>query len=208
MHPNINYPRRFACILTVTLLLCTGCATSPSDPRSELSKSTPGSEGIALPLKKDTGAPDTPTQSTGGSTFKKQFSSFKSTAELSFTNTETFDLRLSQVMRNNNDIIEVSATSGELTVNKIPERLDRWLYQIEKTQGKVEAVPIPSKTRSLEVLAPLIIEYATSAINFFKKKVSERRLYSPSSQFNAYVHYDPQSGAIERIEFKRRSNSK
>lgn len=124
----------------------------------------------------------------------------KSLSELEnvvFIDTNVFDKDLTDSMSAKVDTISVTPVGG-LSVNQIPERLNKWLAAISDKNGKVDIEPKAPATRSLTFLIGLL----PMAYDYFKNTSS----YGLAGDYNATIFYQPDSGHIERIEFVRKSH--
>lgn len=118
---------------------------------------------------------------------------------LVFLDSRTFDESLSGAMRDGSESVTVDVPGG-FNLKKIPERLDRWLYAIKESGGKVAAKPEETpRTRSL--IAALI----TVAVAIFEK-IEKMQLYEPSHDYDATLIYRP-DGTVNKVVFDRRSNA-
>ena len=117
-------------------------------------------------------------------------------AELDFFDSSRFDSRLSASLDSGRD--EVTARFvGPVTVNEIPERMDKWFFMIEKYEGTVALEPTGPEARGF---LTDIISLTVGAYNAIKEKMT----YDPARDYNAKVLYDPQTGIIERVVFLKK----
>ncbi|MBE9562989.1 MAG: hypothetical protein IMF12_09030 [Proteobacteria bacterium] len=124
---------------------------------------------------------------------------------LRFIDVDTFDQDLSKSMEADTEAITISMI-GNVSVNKIPERLGRWLNVVTSKTGKVDFEPTtPPKpvdektTGSLSVAA--IISLLPTAYDLLKDEFS----YSSATNYNAIIYYKPDSGLLETIVFRKKS---
>ena len=116
--------------------------------------------------------------------------------QLVFIDSRIFDEDLSRSMWDASPEITVNVPVG-FNLNKIPERVDRWLYAVKESGGKVVAEPEqPPRTRGLisaliEVIVAIFV------------KLDEMRLYSPSENYNATLLYR-EDGMVSKVVFERR----
>jgi len=123
----------------------------------------------------------------------------KEPVQLAFLDSRIFDEELSGSMSGGSSRITVEAPAG-FTLNKIPERFDRWLYSVKEGGGKVVATPEnPSKTRGL---VSAVIDVIVSIV----EKIDEIRLYEPSQQYNATLLYR-EDGSVKNVVFERRTDT-
>lgn len=117
-------------------------------------------------------------------------------AELDFFDSSRFDSRLSTSLRSGHDEVTTRFV-GPVTVNDIPERMDKWFFMIEKYEGTVALEATGPEARGF---ITDIIALTVGAYNAIKEKMT----YSPAKNYNAKVLYDPQTGIIERVVFVKK----
>ncbi len=115
--------------------------------------------------------------------------------QLNFFDSRIFDEELSSAMLGAPPEITVNVPAG-FNLNKIPERVDRWLYAIKESGGKVKAEPDKPRTRGL-VSALIDVVVAIFV------KLDEMRLYAPSENYNATLLYG-EDGTVRTLVFERR----
>lgn len=122
-------------------------------------------------------------------------------ANLRFIDAETFDKNLSESMSSNSENITVSMI-GKVSVNKMPERLGKWLSIITNKMGKVDfksttpAKPINERnTGSLAISA--VIGLLPSTYGFFKDEF----FYGPAVNYDAILYYQADTGLLEKVIF-------
>lgn len=121
------------------------------------------------------------------------------TGEITFLDSGLFDQSLSRSMWSKSNPIIVNM-AAKATLNDVPERLDKWLYQIgEKTGGRVEVEPDPALPQDRSV-AMIGLELAIQAYEFAKEKMT----YHPARNYDATIFVDPSDGRITRIMFSLR----
>lgn len=108
--------------------------------------------------------------------------------QLTYFESRAFDSELSDAMRGEAAEIEVTVASP-FTLNTVPERLDRWLYSVKKSGGRVVAEALPPKnvqvaTRSvlpllLELVVPLFEMMFDTDIHAYAKGYEAKLLYAP-----------------------------
>lgn len=119
-------------------------------------------------------------------------------SEIEFFDSSRFDSRLSASLKSGHK--EVSAKMlGPVSVNNIPERMDRWFFMIEKNGGKVELQPTGPKPKGF---VSDIIELTVGAYNAIKEKI----IYDPVKQYDAKVYYNPESANIEQVVFVQKAS--
>lgn len=115
--------------------------------------------------------------------------------QLNFFDSRIFDEELSSAMLGASPEITVNVPAG-FNLNKIPERVDRWLYAIKESGGKARAEPAEPKTRGL-VSALIDIVVAIFV------KLDEMRLYAPAESYDATLLYR-EDGMVKKLLFERR----
>ena len=119
--------------------------------------------------------------------------------EFTFLDSGLFDQTLSKSMWGRTDPILVNM-AAVATVNDVPERLDKWLYQIgESTGGSVRIEPDPALPQNRDI-AMLGLSLAIQAYSFAKEKV----VYHPARYYDATILVDPADGRITRVMFSLR----
>ena len=112
-----------------------------------------------------------------------------------FWDSKNFDDQLSKHMRGKEEKITVSTVG--ISVDDIPERLDKWFAYIVEKDGEVKPVPeskLNTRSPLLAIALKIFVPYAT-------KKFLDYQMYNPSEAYNAYLYYDPGDGELHRIEF-------
>lgn len=120
-------------------------------------------------------------------------------AELDFFDSSRFDSRLSASLGSGRDAVTTRFV-GPVTVNEIPERMDKWFFMIEKYEGTVELEPTGPEARGF---ITDIIALTVGAYNAIKEKMT----YDPARDYNAKVLYDPRTGIIEQVVFLKKGAS-
>lgn len=122
-------------------------------------------------------------------------------ANLRFIDADTFDQNLSESMTNNTNTITVSII-GKVSVNKMPERLGKWLSVITTKMGKVDfkstTPPKPINERNTGSLAiSAIIGLLPSTYGFLRDEI----FYGPAENYDAILYYQADTGILEKITF-------
>jgi len=114
-------------------------------------------------------------------------------SDFNFMDLDVFDTTLQQSMTAGSQDIKVTVM-GDLTVNKIPDRLGKWLSVVAEN-GQLDYQP---KTKSIELLAllPTIYEYARETLK-----------YLPARSYDATVYYQQSTGKIDQIVFHKKQNN-
>jgi hypothetical protein len=117
--------------------------------------------------------------------------------ELPFTDTTGFDYRLSASLEARQERVDVFFPAL-ITLNNIPERIDKWLSQVEKFGGKVEIQAEPEAGRGL------ITELFSIFIKAFEV-AEERLIYAPAKDYNVLITYKANTGIITKMAFVRKA---
>jgi len=117
---------------------------------------------------------------------------------LAFADLSMFDKELSRAMKTNQREIEVAVIS-KFTTNEIPDRLGKWFYMVDKNDGEVEVKSTDPTKRGIPGVGAGI-SLMISAVGVIRDKM----MYSPSKHYDATILYQPESGVVEKIIFKRR----
>ena len=99
-------------------------------------------------------------------------------------------------MRAERPEIVVDVPAG-FSLNKIPERVDRWLYSVKQSGGEVVAVPEEQAGRRGLVAA--VIDVVVSIF----EKVDEMHMYAPSERYRATLLYRS-DGTVKTVLFDHR----
>jgi|GEM_PF-407586 len=116
--------------------------------------------------------------------------------EIQFLDSFSFDRKLSASLGTGQDKVDV-IFPAVITLNNIPERMDKWLSKVEKFGGKVEIQAEPEQGRGL----------ITEIFSFFVKiyEIAEENLiYAPAKDYNVLIGYKAQSGIVTRLSFVRK----
>lgn len=119
---------------------------------------------------------------------------------LVFMDSWVFDQDLSSNLNGSHDNIEVS-TRAKMTLNDIPDRMDKWLSKVKETGGTVQAQAIESEngTKTRGIFSVLI-----DVVLFFVGRAKEEVTFGPAEQYDATLHFDEPTGIIKRVVFTRR----
>ena len=114
---------------------------------------------------------------------------------LPYVNSAAFDRKLSSSLAEWPARYEVLFPLP-VSMKQMPERLDKWLSAIEKSGGKVEAVPVAE----LRGLFTNLLELAIKLYDLF----TARDLYEPAQLYNATVYYKRSTGSLVTVAFTLR----
>ena len=112
-----------------------------------------------------------------------------------FFDSRAFDSDLSKAMRSESSEIVVDVPVG-FNLNKIPERVDRWLYSVKDSGGAVVAEPEFKQRGVLSVVIEVVVS--------FFGKIDEALTFGPSERYGATLLYR-QDGTVNKIVFRHRS---
>ncbi|MFN0304850.1 MAG: hypothetical protein ACKVQU_31365 [Burkholderiales bacterium] len=112
-----------------------------------------------------------------------------------FFDSRAFDSDLSKAMRSESSEIVVDVPVG-FNLNKIPERVDRWLYSVKDSGGAVVAEPEFKQRGVLSVVIDVVVS--------FFGKIDEALTFGPSERYGATLLYR-QDGTVNKIVFRHRS---
>lgn len=115
-------------------------------------------------------------------------------SQLTFFDSRVFDDGLSSAMRSDSAEIVVDVPS-RFSLNKIPDRVDKWLFAVKDSGGEVEAVP-EIRTRGL-------VSAAIDLVVTFAGKIDDYLMFGPSENYSATLIYSAE-GTVMKIVFKRR----
>lgn len=118
---------------------------------------------------------------------------------LTYFNSEVFDNRLSEALSGDPAEVEV-LFPAPITLNTLPERLDRWLSKVDGYKGKVELVPVGPADKGLFSDA---LSFVATAYQYMKEKA----LYFPVRDYDAKIFYTRASGDVENVVFVRKPDA-
>ena len=117
--------------------------------------------------------------------------------EVQFLDTTGFDYKLSASLGAKQEQVDV-LFPAVITLNNIPERIDKWLSRVEKFGGKVEIQAEPEAGRGL------ITEIFSIFIKAFEA-AEEKLIYAPAKDYNVLVTYKARTGIITKMAFVRKA---
>ena len=136
-----------------------------------------------------------------GTTSAQSGNSVQGPVQLAFFDSRIFDDELQKSMQSESPEITVKAP-GSFSLNNIPERVDRWLYSVKESGGKVVAKP-ENVPRTRGILSA-VIDVVISLID----RIDDAILYHPSQNYDATLLYR-EDGTVSKIIFeKRRTDQK
>jgi hypothetical protein len=162
------------CIVALFALLLAGCQTTGT------------SKGVAQAL---VGGPAA--SASGG-----QAAMRNETAALTYFDSSSFDIGVSDAMSKEVGTVNVTV-AAPFNLNKIPQRMDKWLAAVKGGGGNVAARQETAvATRSLGGVA---MDVAVALYDH----VSERMQYAPAANYDATLYYRT-GGDVDRVLFTRK----
>lgn len=119
--------------------------------------------------------------------------------EIDFFDSGSFDRKLSATLNADPPSVKVSFPAP-ISVNKIPQRLDKWFAMVEKYEGTVELKVEGEPTRGI---VGAIIDLIIGVYEIAKEKIT----YGPVEDYNAVIYYEKGSGTITRVIFIRKDQA-
>ncbi len=116
--------------------------------------------------------------------------------DVQFMGTTGFDYKLSASLEAKQEQVDV-LFPAVITLNNIPERIDKWLSKVEKFGGKVEIQAEPETGRGL------ITEIFSIFIKAFEA-AEEKLIYAPAKDYNVLITYKAKTGIVTRMAFVRK----
>ncbi len=117
-----------------------------------------------------------------------------------FFDAASFDRHLSSALKA--DLPEVTVLfPAAITLNSIPERLEKWFSKVEEYGGEVKLIPISDTGKGLisEVLSLFVSIY-----DYLKDKA----IYFPAKEYDVLIYYKKNSGIITKVVFERKPDVK
>lgn len=128
-----------------------------------------------------------------------QVSTTDATDTITFLDTETFDQSLSNELSTNFKQVEViPLASSPIKMNAIPDRLVKWLSAVVNNKGKLEIEPKAEK--SAMAFDPITAILST-VYDYASEYLKQNMLYSPAQNYNAVIHYQPETNVVSKIVF-------
>jgi hypothetical protein len=114
-----------------------------------------------------------------------------------FFDANSFDRDLSRALYGDPRTVTMTFPAP-VTVNDIPERMDKWFAAIEDAEGEV-TITATGETQSRGIITEVL-----SLIFFSAARAKEHKLIEPVEEYNAEIFYQRDNGQIERVVFHRR----
>lgn len=117
--------------------------------------------------------------------------------EVQFLDSFSFDRKLSASLGAGQPRVDV-VFPAVITLNGIPERMDKWLSKVEKFGGKVEiqAEPEPDRGILTEIFSLFVKLYEVA---------EEKLIYGPAANYNVLITYKRSTGIVSRLSFIRKA---
>jgi hypothetical protein len=117
---------------------------------------------------------------------------------LVFVDSQQFDDQLRAALSQEVPDVTVSFHGESVTVNRVPERLDRWLYAISsRSGGSVQLQPDPERAASRAIGIMAALSLASGAYRWVREEIA----YRPARHWNAIAYYEPGGEALTRVVF-------
>jgi hypothetical protein len=120
--------------------------------------------------------------------------------EVQFLDSASFDTRLSSALSRSAPSVTVEFPAA-VSINDIPERLDKWLFMVEENSGKVSLEAAEEEEAYAQ--RGLITEIITLAVGGYSL-MKEAACYKPATDYNVAVYYEKAYGTIKKVVFTRK----
>lgn len=115
---------------------------------------------------------------------------------LEFYDSLTFDRKLSKSLGVGHARVTVTFPAA-ITLNNIPERIDKWFAAVEESGGTVRAAPEVYDERGV------LEEIFTFFVRLYEH-VAGVCIYAPAKEYDVLILYEKQTGIVTRVLFLRR----
>jgi hypothetical protein len=121
--------------------------------------------------------------------------------QVTFIDSLTFDTQLGDRLRSEvPEVIVVPASP--VTVNAIPERLDKWFHAVESSGGKVRLKALPPKSgRNSRAIFGFILDFVIATYELIFETIK----YESADRYDVILLYRPDTGDLESAVFTLRS---
>lgn len=116
--------------------------------------------------------------------------------EVQFLDSFSFDRKLSASLSVKEPEVDVLFPAA-ITLNNIPERMDKWLSKVEKFGGTVSIQAEPEAGRGI------ITEIFSLFVKMYEA-AEEAIIYKPAKDYNVVIHYQARTGIVTRLAFVRK----
>lgn len=119
--------------------------------------------------------------------------------EATYFDSSIFDQDLSSKLSQNPDKFVVKPSTA-INVNKLPERMDKWLSKVKQEDGSVQLKEYSQDATGTKDMTILI----DMAVKLFDL-AQESMLYSPAKGYDAVVEYEKGTGDVKQIMFYKKN---
>lgn len=118
-----------------------------------------------------------------------------------FMDTNAFDRSLSSALGKTPPAVTITFL-GQVTINEIPERLERWLAEAESHKGSIALAPDPEVKEGGKSLMAIGggVSIAVTTYVYVKRFIT----YRPVQHYNVKIYHVPGEADITRIVFTRK----
>lgn len=121
--------------------------------------------------------------------------------EIQFVDSRLFDDELQSALARGYDQVTVRFAGSDVTLNRIPERIDHWLYLVSKRyDGTVDVEVDPEVAGGRGIGVGSVVSLAVGAYS----SLMERIYYRPARNYNIIVYHAPGDARVTRVVFARR----
>jgi hypothetical protein len=117
---------------------------------------------------------------------------------INFVDSSQFDADFSRLLKTGPARV-TARFIGTVSVNNIPERLDKWLSAVRYLGGRIDIQPEP-ETETAKILGEFIVSLAVGSYLLATHVLR----YDPAMDYNAAVYYDRADGNLTRVVFTRK----
>lgn len=122
--------------------------------------------------------------------------------EVPFLDSVTFDDRLADALKSGAPVVVVRFLAP-VSVEALPERLDRWLHAVARRyDGAVTVVPDSSQPATRDA-----IDLGVSLVLKTYAAIQKQLLYRPARDYDVTVYVLPADNAVSRVEFRRKRSA-
>ena len=121
----------------------------------------------------------------------------KAADAVKFFDSGAFDRQLSSALKKDPAEVHIDFPVA-INVNKIPDRLDKWFYQVEYYEGTVELKE--DETVTTRGILGIVLDLIIGVYEIAKDKI----MYGPVKDYNCVIYYDKSDGTITDVVFVRK----
>lgn len=121
-------------------------------------------------------------------------------ASLNYFESRAFDSDLADALHAG--VKQVTVTiPAPFAVDAVPERLDRWLYAVKDSGGRVVAEALPPKDTQIATrsILPLLLEVVIPLL----AKAMETDIHDYAKGYNATLFFAPEDGRVQKLVFAK-----